>query len=163
MKKILLIEDSKIVGGKYKSFLEKETQYTVTWVKDMQETLDLLSKTTKNDYLLAIVDLHLPDCEPGDAVDETIKPNQLEEIDTEHDVLAYNLSHVTQRTQNRSRTKPKPMNHAKAFSYEVDKSCYIRSNKKHVVFTVTRPTWIRVGQITDLKLFIAILQDEHFK
>jgi len=75
MKKILLVEDSKIVGKKYKDFLEKETPHTVTWVKSMQETLNLLNQTASETYLLAIVDLHLPDCEPGDAVDETIKHN----------------------------------------------------------------------------------------
>ncbi len=65
---VLVVEDSQVFGGLIQKRIQAELKFDVHWVRTYKETLDLL-ETRKPDYLLALLDLHLPDAPMGEIID----------------------------------------------------------------------------------------------
>ena len=75
--KILLVEDSDVIGTTIKHTLEKNLEFGVYWAKSHEETIMLLNEHF--DFFLAIVDYNLPDAPDGEAID-TVLTKQISTI-----------------------------------------------------------------------------------
>lgn len=67
---VLLVEDSKLFGSLVKSQIENHLDFEVTWVQTYAHAERVL-RAEKFKYLLALVDLNLPDAPMGEIVDLT--------------------------------------------------------------------------------------------
>ena len=74
MPEILLVEDSRLFGSMIKENLETELPFPVSWYKTLTETKEAL-KNSQTDYLMGIVDLHLPDAINGEIMDLVLSNN----------------------------------------------------------------------------------------
>lgn len=68
MKKILLVEDSKVFGGMMQKSIQSRLKCQVDWHKSLSSTRDILPDHSE-EYLVALLDLHLPDAPNGEIVD----------------------------------------------------------------------------------------------
>ena len=74
MIKVLMVEDSKIMGQALKKIIEADGDMLVAWVQTYQEALTLL-ETESNNYFLALLDIILPDAPTGEIVDLILSRN----------------------------------------------------------------------------------------
>ena len=71
MKKILVVEDNRMMGILVSKRLQQEAIYDVTWLQTMKETVDLL-QTEKDAFFAALLDYNLPDATKGEIVKEVV-------------------------------------------------------------------------------------------
>jgi len=68
---VLVVEDSKLFGGLVKKKIEWDLKFQVHWVRTYREAVQLL-ESPQADYLLALLDLHLPDAPMGEIIDYVV-------------------------------------------------------------------------------------------
>lgn len=73
MKKFLLVEDSPIVVKIIKHIAKSDASFVFDIANSFAEAKELIDKTGAENYLVAVVDLNLPDAPDGQVVDYTIK------------------------------------------------------------------------------------------
>jgi diguanylate cyclase (GGDEF)-like protein len=71
VKKILVVEDNRMMGILVSKRLQQEAIYDVTWLQTMKETVDLL-QTEKDAFFAALLDYNLPDATKGEIVKEVV-------------------------------------------------------------------------------------------
>lgn len=74
MPKVLIVDDSKLVGSVIKKKIESDLQFDVKFVQTFSDTKDILNKDGI-DFLVALVGLYLPDAPAGEIVDYVISKN----------------------------------------------------------------------------------------
>jgi CheY-like chemotaxis protein len=67
VKKILVVEDNRMMGVLVSKRLQQEAIYDVTWVQTMKDAVDLL-QTEKDNFFAALLDYNLPDAPKGEIV-----------------------------------------------------------------------------------------------
>jgi diguanylate cyclase (GGDEF)-like protein len=72
--RVLIVEDSKVVGAVIKNKIESELHFSVHWIHTYSETRELLNKE-KIDFFICLVGLYLPDAPAGEIVDFVISKN----------------------------------------------------------------------------------------
>ena len=65
---VLVVEDSQVFGGLIQKKIQGQLKFDVHWVRTYEEAVRLL-ETRSADYLLALLDLHLPDAPMGEIID----------------------------------------------------------------------------------------------
>ena len=68
MSKLLVVEDSRLFGSVVKRRIQGNTPFEVTWTQTYAEALQAI-ETSEEEYLLAILDLNLPDSPDGEVLD----------------------------------------------------------------------------------------------
>ncbi len=71
---ILLVEDSNAFGVIIRQKIEEELSHQVVWKTSYAETKELL-ETSDTEFLVAVLDLHLPDAYDGEIVDLVLSKN----------------------------------------------------------------------------------------
>ncbi len=74
MPKVLIVDDSKLVGAVIKNKIESELHFSVHWIQTFSETRELLEKNG-SDFFICLVGLYLPDAPAGEIVDYVISKN----------------------------------------------------------------------------------------
>ncbi|MBN2402854.1 MAG: diguanylate cyclase [Spirochaetes bacterium] len=74
MPKVLIVEDSKVVGSVIKKKIESGLHYSVHWVQSYLQAKELLDKDGL-DFFICLVGLYLPDAPAGEIVDYVISKN----------------------------------------------------------------------------------------
>ena len=72
MKKILVVEDNRMMGLLLSKRLQQEAMYDVTWRQTMKDAVDLL-QTEKDNFFAALLDYNLPDATKGEIVKEVVE------------------------------------------------------------------------------------------
>ncbi|MCJ7601051.1 MAG: diguanylate cyclase [Desulfobulbaceae bacterium] len=75
MKQILIVEDSPPMGTMTKKRLEKTGKYTVTWMTNMRETVELLATEGNDAFFAALLDFNLPDATKGEIIALVVSKN----------------------------------------------------------------------------------------
>ena len=71
MKKILVVEDNRMMGVLVSKRLQQEAIYDVVWLQTMKDAVDLL-QTEKDNFFAALLDYNLPDAKKGEIVKEIV-------------------------------------------------------------------------------------------
>jgi diguanylate cyclase (GGDEF)-like protein len=72
--KVLIVEDSKVVGAVIKNKIESELHFSVQWIQTFAEVKKLFNKND-HDFFISLVGLYLPDAPSGEIVDYVISKN----------------------------------------------------------------------------------------
>jgi diguanylate cyclase (GGDEF)-like protein len=71
VKKILVVEDNRMMGVLVSKRLQQEAIYDVVWLQTMKDAVDLL-QTEKDNFFAALLDYNLPDAKKGEIVKEIV-------------------------------------------------------------------------------------------
>ena len=74
MKKVLVVEDSSFFGMVIKNKIQTESNFYVTWTKNLSETVKELNKANNN-FFAAVLDFNLPDAPQGEVIDKVTSKN----------------------------------------------------------------------------------------
>ncbi len=74
MPKVLIVEDSKVVGSVIKKKIESELHFNVQWIQTFADVKKLFNKD-EHDFFISLVGLYLPDAPSGEIVDYVISKN----------------------------------------------------------------------------------------
>lgn len=72
MKKILVVEDNKMMGVLVSKRLQQDGQYDVTWLQTKEAAVNLL-QAGKDNFFAALLDYRLPDAPKGEIVKEVVE------------------------------------------------------------------------------------------
>jgi diguanylate cyclase (GGDEF)-like protein len=68
MDRVLVVEDSTMIGKTLSATIEATLKMDVTWALTLKETCEILD-SSENDFLAAVVDMNLPDAPEGEALE----------------------------------------------------------------------------------------------